>query len=382
MASSHRILIGLLALSVTAVGCTHVQLQRSHNKHISTLTDIAYRQTLDNIAMIHCNPGALPHVSIVGAGQTQVSDTGRGSVGWTFVPGDYTRTALGLDGSRTLAESWTTAPVTDADKLKHLQCALRLMTKGYALEIAEFQKEVPVPDPLGVDGLKVTEWKTYYRVGLCSDTACHECLKELVDVGFLASPPKKDIAGNKLELKTFAAAEKYLAQLSEEMCCKLPTRWYGFSEKKFSIWKKHCHTGVYDGCCGKYIAWVDSCNVDALSRATLTLQKLAVLEDPSTPSMEVRRLVKIGGEELEYKATVAGSLDDAEADIQKFIDARPDPNKIGPEDAGGQRPQRFNFENLKSLPPREQKSTPAPFLQQFNTPIVVPSTGSAIQITP
>jgi hypothetical protein len=113
-------------------GCTHIQLQHSTLKQETTLTDLQYRQVLNNLAMLIQNRGANPYFALSSGGTVQVSDTGSGMLGLTWDPFGFTGTSLGLGGSRNLTEAWSLAPVLNPDKINRMRCAYQLLICGTA----------------------------------------------------------------------------------------------------------------------------------------------------------------------------------------------------------------------------------------------------------
>jgi len=267
------------ALAVVFSGCTHNHLKKHHNKHMNSLTDLLYEQTLSNIAMIHCTPGALPHVAVLGSSSTQVTDNNSGDVGLTWNPHTLVSESFGISGSRTLAENWNASPVVDPDKLRNIQAALRLMTRGYQILYHS-------------DKTKNPEDK-YYKV-FCQNTITREDINLLLEVGFLSKPKKADVVDSETFPYFFyqpEKAKKYAVDLELEMHRKLPTCWYGIS-KKSNRPKDKCHAGLYEGCCGDYVAWVNANGIDKLTRATLTLQDLATLE-ATVSTVEIKRIFDV-----------------------------------------------------------------------------------------
>lgn len=116
----------LVAVSVFCAGCTHVALERRTVKQASTLTDLQYKQVLDNLAMFACNPDALPwHVKLKG-GTVQIADQGSGG----FIAdiagaagGEVTRLIPSAGASRGVLNQWDVAPTVEAGELEHLRLA-------------------------------------------------------------------------------------------------------------------------------------------------------------------------------------------------------------------------------------------------------------------
>jgi hypothetical protein len=111
-------------------GCTHLQLQTSTVKQAESITELFYRQVLNNLAMFHCQPDALPHFSVTGTGGTSVNDHGEATAEFEWDPFSIARQQLGLGGSREIEEQWTLAPVVNPEKLRAIRCAFQLISHG------------------------------------------------------------------------------------------------------------------------------------------------------------------------------------------------------------------------------------------------------------
>lgn len=120
------ILIGAAALGL-GTGCTHTALERRTVKQASTLTDLQYKQVLDNLAMFSCNPEALPwHVKLKG-GTVQIADQGSGgfAADITTVAGGDTRLMPAVGAQRGVLNQWDVEPAVDSDELEHLGLVYR-----------------------------------------------------------------------------------------------------------------------------------------------------------------------------------------------------------------------------------------------------------------
>lgn len=131
----------LLVLAGCLSGCTHIPLRNNTGRTSSTLIDIHYRQVLDNVARFHDNPDTVPSFAVVTAGTVSVSDQAGAGVSATYSPtltsaeqGGGALPILSLlfpfNGQRSLSENWSLTPVTDADNLRRLRCAYRLLLLG------------------------------------------------------------------------------------------------------------------------------------------------------------------------------------------------------------------------------------------------------------
>lgn len=107
------------ACVVAAPGCTQLQLRRSTVRQATTVTELQYQQVLNNLAMLSCDPEALPSMVALKAGTTQAADTG--TIG--ALPGALTNVLVqpALTGTRTIVEQWSTVPITDDTTLELLR---------------------------------------------------------------------------------------------------------------------------------------------------------------------------------------------------------------------------------------------------------------------
>ena len=122
----------LLVCVSTQVGCQSLQLENHTMRQAKTLTDLQYRQVLDNLAMFSVNPGSLPFFSAAGTGQTNVSQAATAnftpSVDLLLNPAKTLyryyadKYGYGVSGTQTNLEQWTTASVLNPDELKLMQC--------------------------------------------------------------------------------------------------------------------------------------------------------------------------------------------------------------------------------------------------------------------
>ena len=120
-----RVILALLVIVGALPGCTHLQLRHIASRQGSTLTDLQYKQVLDNIAMFTANPEALPFFALSTSGSAQVTDSG-GLSALTFNWPGHSGAGT-LNGSRTIVESWGLAPVVASDKLERMRCAYKLV---------------------------------------------------------------------------------------------------------------------------------------------------------------------------------------------------------------------------------------------------------------
>jgi hypothetical protein len=128
----------ILGLSVAALcalaGCTAHRLEINTVKQAHTVTDLEYRQILDNLAMFSLNPDALPSLVTLKTGASQVGDTGSaGLLGVSgLVNGELKGNVFGtfgasptVTGTRTIVDQWGSSPQTDDNNLLLLRKAFR-----------------------------------------------------------------------------------------------------------------------------------------------------------------------------------------------------------------------------------------------------------------
>lgn len=119
----------LIAVTILGTGCTHTALERRTVKQASTLTDLQYKQVMDNLAMFAGNPEAMPwHVKIKG-GLIQIADQGNVTLGAEFpipVVGEaVTKLFPSAGAQRGIVGQWDVDPATDPDELEMLHLAYR-----------------------------------------------------------------------------------------------------------------------------------------------------------------------------------------------------------------------------------------------------------------
>ncbi len=138
--------IGLLS---TLSGCTHVTLRNDTVKTTNTLTDLQYQQVLDNVARFQDNPDTAPSFAVPTGGTVSVVDTTGAGVSPTYSPtltflqqGGGALPILSLlfplSAQRAVTENWSLTPITDADNLRRLRCAYRLLVMGEATPNYDF----------------------------------------------------------------------------------------------------------------------------------------------------------------------------------------------------------------------------------------------------
>jgi hypothetical protein len=229
----------LLALLPVAGGCAaHASLRDNTVRTAATLTDLNYRQVLNNVAMFVSNPSAMPAVAVVNSGTVTVTDQKAYSTSATYSPtlpfsqqggGALPILTLFFNPSvqRQLTENWTMVPVTDVDNLRRIRCAFQLLV---------------------------------LRGEQTSD--CENCRRLLEDF-FLGE--------------------------SDRMDCLIPTGWYG-TGCKADVPRDACYVGQ----CGTTYIWVMPDGLEGLTRFTMTVLELATGK-PHAPMKTVVRTYKADG---------------------------------------------------------------------------------------
>jgi uncharacterized membrane protein YgcG len=127
-------------------GCTHHSLTRNTVWTTGTVMDIQYRSVLTNLALMSCQPEALPSHVHLADGVVQINDrAGFGQAGGftTFGGTDLGVDRFGPSGQRQITEQWGTDATTDPERLYDLQCLYRV-----ALGIG------PLPPPNAIEYLR------------------------------------------------------------------------------------------------------------------------------------------------------------------------------------------------------------------------------------
>jgi hypothetical protein len=139
----------LVAIAVALTGCTHIALRDNTVQTTNTLADLQYQQVLDNLARFQDDPDAVPSFAVPTAGTVSINDQTGIGVSPTYSPtlsyaaqGGGALPILSLlfpfSGQRALTENWSLTPITDADNLRRLRCAYRLLVMGSATPNREF----------------------------------------------------------------------------------------------------------------------------------------------------------------------------------------------------------------------------------------------------
>jgi hypothetical protein len=144
-----RLAMLLLGLLSTLSGCTHLALQNHTVRTTDTLADMQFHQVLDNVARFHDNSDTVPSFAVTSSGTVSINDQGGAGVSPTYSPtltfeqqGGGALPILSLlfpfTAQRALTENWSLTPITDADNLRRLRCAYRLLVMGEETPNSEF----------------------------------------------------------------------------------------------------------------------------------------------------------------------------------------------------------------------------------------------------
>ncbi len=185
----------LIALLSTLSGCTHIALQKDTLRTTSTLADLQFQQVLDNVARFHDNPDTVPSFAVATAGTVSVADTTGAGVSPTYSPtltfanqGGGALPILSLlfpfTAQRAVTENWSLTPITDADNLRRLRCAYRLLVMGKATPNYDFCRK-QMKDFFAGEAADLADYfppRDWYGVGGKKDVpkcacyvGCHGC---------------------------------------------------------------------------------------------------------------------------------------------------------------------------------------------------------------
>ena len=215
-------------------GCTNLALRDNTVRTTNTLTDLHYKQVLDNVARFQANPETIPSFAVVSAGTVSVNDQASGGFSPTYAPTlTFAQQGGGpvilqlffpFTGQRSLTENWSLTPITDADNLTRLRTGYQFLVMGEA-----------APNYLA-------------------------SLKEVRD---------------------------FLADANVVLAAQFPPRgWYGVG-RKADVPKDACHVGCYGG----VYVWVTPEGMNGLALFTLAALDLATGK-PQTPERTVVRRYK------------------------------------------------------------------------------------------
>jgi hypothetical protein len=267
-----RSLFALGLLSALSGCATHLALRNDTVRTTDTLMDLQYQQILDNVARFHADPDTVPSFAVASAGTVSVADTAGAGVSPTYSPTLTTAQQGGgalpilsllfpLTASRAVTENWSLTPITDADNLRRLRCAYRLLVMEEAAPNYEF---------------------------------CRKQMKEF-----------------------FAGEEAGLVDYFP------PRGWYGVGGKK-DVPACACYVGHYDGCGGCTYVWVTPEGMNGLALFTMGALDLATGK-MRTPQRTVVRKYKGEPKPENLVETQVTTTEDDEAALEAIRKGRTQP---------------------------------------------------------
>jgi hypothetical protein len=179
------LMFGLLS---TLSGCTHIALRNDTVRTTNTLTDLEFQQVLDNVARFQSNPDTVPSFALATSGTVSVLDQAGAGISPTYSPtlsnaqqGGGALPILSLlfpfTSQRSVTENWSLTPVTDADNLRRLRCAYRLVVMGketpnYEFCVKQMKEFFAGEEAALTDYFPPREW---YNVGEKKDVPKNAC---------------------------------------------------------------------------------------------------------------------------------------------------------------------------------------------------------------
>ena len=277
-----RDLIVLLALALS--GCANVQLKKSTIRSASTLTDLQYKQVLDNLAMYCKDPTALPwHVNLQN-GAVQVADAGTlGALAQNDFVNAFTWSPF-FSGTRSIVTQWSTIPVTD-------DTTLRLLRLAYQVAIS-YRAERDLDPDLAIDLSHTLKNQTATNADISLATDLFDSLvkaynpadsKDLMQIltdyeaaeALILTVNDRDFLNPvdhvKYGCKT-ALARDVVRQVDDVrgQYRDIPTGWFGWGQKH-DVPRNACFVGHYGHC----YTWVSPEHRSDLAEFTLTILNLA-----------------------------------------------------------------------------------------------------------
>jgi len=173
-------LIAALVIVATPGCATHRVLQQKTTAANLTVTDIYYEQVLNNLARFVDNPGAMPSFSVVTAGTVNIQDSAGASIAPNYSPTLTTKLQgggalpilsilFGANGSRTVSENWSTAPLTDSDNIRRMRCAFQLLLDAEASECDRCRDRLQGFFHGGTESFECMIPRDWFSVGRCED---------------------------------------------------------------------------------------------------------------------------------------------------------------------------------------------------------------------
>jgi hypothetical protein len=231
-------LISSILLVALLSGCQEARLRDRTLMQAGGVNDLYYYQSLNNLAMMHANPGTIPYFSLPnqGTNQNQRTLSATYTPGWDFISAKgvfiarwlFDKNTGAFAGTAMNGETWQTQPTNNPDKINLLKIAY-YQTMGLPLTpddydaMARFNKNFPT-------AFKYFEaFKPgWYKVGCCRDVpkdACYvgHCGKTYV---WVERPHVADLSDFSLALLDIVTAtpkqgEPILPPLSKVLAAKL-----------------------------------------------------------------------------------------------------------------------------------------------------------------
>ncbi len=323
----------VLLISVSS-GCMHKQLAKNTSRQAHSVADVHTQQVLDNLAKFVANPDALPHFSWPNAGAAGVNDSIGGSTGFNFTPHALAGWSAGGDAGRTMNESYTMTPINDPRKLELMRCAYQKAINGCCCSHescncpncesrinnfyfgATSPPTVQITDAAGnlkyrlvAEEVFYLSGENLYKLSVGRDWFVTEKPNEKNEIVYTLDNPKKvfpydesflkavtnsplfaDKEGTPLEKGTDIQAEykkdtleKYTKETGKvTLDCVGDCCWFHQCHKSDRP-RKCSYVGVHCDTC----IWVPECNLDQLTKLTLTILDIATNDPPEGRTKEV-----------------------------------------------------------------------------------------------
>lgn len=125
-----RAMLVVISSTVCAVfaGCNTTQLRYTSRQQARTALDLQYQQVLDNVALVHVDPEALPSFALVDQGTVLVDTTATASVVGTWSPFAIVSSVLSGGGQRHFSGNWVLKPINGGDRLGAMQYVYQIAT--------------------------------------------------------------------------------------------------------------------------------------------------------------------------------------------------------------------------------------------------------------
>jgi hypothetical protein len=128
----------ILALAACACeGCTMMSLERHTLAQTESAIDLRYREIMDNLAMVACDPASLPAYSSIFAGTIQITDQQQlvSTTAWQHViskpiQDGFSSEAMNPVVSRTVFQNWTLDPIVVPEKLEAMRACCQWAIGG------------------------------------------------------------------------------------------------------------------------------------------------------------------------------------------------------------------------------------------------------------